>query len=190
MWEGSPEQARLSFEISVTLSLEGPRQTVILSPLSARLSFQVWYLGGQRLEVSFSWSGVKSSSKCFSNTKPTTINASPDEKRFNTAVQWTRSVHSSHRSAVRPTCSCASTYTKTEVQNGSDIGSPKRTPKTRCFLKLWRVDRILRWITPVLTSLCFFSLGPWVTAIDSNRSRRWSEDPSKNSSLDLAIANA
>ena len=66
------------------------------NPLSAKLSFQVWYPGGQRLKViSFSWSGVKSPSKCFSNTEPTTTIASLDEKRCNAAVQWTRSVHSS-----------------------------------------------------------------------------------------------
>ena len=43
----------------------------------------------------FSWSWVKSPSKCFSNTEPTTIIASRDEKRCNASVQWTRSVHSS-----------------------------------------------------------------------------------------------
>ena len=66
------------------------------NPLSAKLSFQVRYPGGQRLKViSFSWSGVKSPSKCFSNTEPSTIIASRDEKRCNASVQWTRSVHSS-----------------------------------------------------------------------------------------------
>ena len=54
----------------------------VFNPLSAKPSFQLWYPGGQRLKViSFSWSGVKSPSKCFSNTEPTTIIASRDEKR-------------------------------------------------------------------------------------------------------------
>ena len=65
-------------------------------PLSAKPSFQLWYPGGQRLKViSFSWSGVKSPSECFSNTQPTTIIASRDEKRCNASVQCTRLVHSS-----------------------------------------------------------------------------------------------
>ena len=119
------------------------------------------------------------------------IIASPDEKRFNAACPVNQIC-----ALKSPLCSltdlqlCINVHENSEVQNGSDIGSPKRTPKTRCFLNLWRVDKILRSITPVLTSLCFFSLGPWITAIDSNRSRRRSEDPSNNSSLDLAIANA
>ena len=67
-----------------------------LDPLSAKPSFQLWYPGGQRWKViSFSWSGVKSPSKCFSNTEPTTIIASRDEKRCNAPVQRTRLVHSS-----------------------------------------------------------------------------------------------
>ena len=67
-----------------------------LNLLSAKPSFQLWYPGGQRLKViSFSWSCIKSPSKCFSNTEPTTIIASRDEKRCNASVQWTRSVHSS-----------------------------------------------------------------------------------------------
>ena len=66
-----------------------------LNPLSAKPSFQLWYPGGQRLKViSFSWSFVKSPSKCFSNTEPTTIITSCDEKRCNASVRWTRSVHS------------------------------------------------------------------------------------------------
>ena len=66
------------------------------NPLSAKASFQLWYPGGQRLKViSFSWSGVKSPSKCFSNTEPTKIIASRDKKRCNASVQWARSVHSS-----------------------------------------------------------------------------------------------
>ena len=68
----------------------------MFNPLSAKPSFQLWHPGGQRLKViSFSWSGVKLPSKCFSNTEPITIIASRDEKRCNASVQWTRSVHSS-----------------------------------------------------------------------------------------------
>ena len=67
----------------------GFHQKIRFNPLSAKLSFQVWYPGGQRLKViSFSWSGVKSPSKCFSNTESTTIIASRDEKRCYAAVQW------------------------------------------------------------------------------------------------------
>ena len=67
-----------------------------INPLSAKPSFQLWYPGGQRLKViSFSWSWVKSPSKCFSNTEPTTIIASRDEKRCNAPVQRRRLVHSS-----------------------------------------------------------------------------------------------
>ena len=67
----------------------------IFNPLSAKQSFQLWYPGGQRLKViSFSWSGVKSPSKCFSNAEPTTIIASRDEKRCNASFQWTNLVHS------------------------------------------------------------------------------------------------
>ena len=65
------------------------------NPLGAKQSFQLWYPGGQRLKViSFSWSCVKSPSKCFSNAEPTTIIASRDEKRWCASVQWTRLVHS------------------------------------------------------------------------------------------------
>ena len=72
------------------------RKTVNLYPLSAKPSFQLWYPGGQRFKaISFSWSRVKSPPKSFSNTKPTTIIASRDEKRCNAPVQRTRSVHSS-----------------------------------------------------------------------------------------------
>ena len=62
-----------------------------INPLSAKPSFQLWYPGGQRLKViSFSWSGAKSLSKCFSNTEPTTIIPSRDEKRCNASVQSVR----------------------------------------------------------------------------------------------------
>ena len=68
---------------------------VCFNPLCAKQSFQLWYPGGQRLKViSFSWSWVKSPSKCFSYAEPTTIIASRDEKRCNASVQWTRLVHS------------------------------------------------------------------------------------------------
>ena len=110
----------------------------LFNPLSARPSFQLWYPGGQRLKVSsFSWSGVKSPSKCFSNTEPTTIIASRDEKRCNAPVQWTRLVHSSSlrliaqwstpemsrmtaflrcpRTAARPSCNCTSGSTSTKT---------------------------------------------------------------------------
>ena len=44
--------------------------------------------------IYFFWSWVKSPSKCFSNTEPTTIIESRDEKRCNASVQWTKLVHS------------------------------------------------------------------------------------------------
>ena len=70
-------------------------QSSHINPLSAKQSFQLRYPGDQRLKViSFSWSWVKSPSKCFSNAEPTTIIASRDEKRCNASVQWTRLVHS------------------------------------------------------------------------------------------------
>ena len=88
-------------EHCLSMGVNGKRQkfgmSFLVNPLSAKPSFQLWYPGGQRLKViSFSWSWVKSPSKCFSNTEPTTIIASRDEKkRCNASVQWTRSVHSS-----------------------------------------------------------------------------------------------
>ena len=71
-----------------------------INPLSAKLSFQLWYPDGQRLKViSLSWSGVKSPSKCFSNTEPTTIIASRVEKPYSAFRQkfpklWTSVAHS------------------------------------------------------------------------------------------------
>ena len=127
-----------------------------LNPLSAKASFQLWYPGGQRLKVRyFSWSRVKSPPKCFSNTKPTTIIASRNEKRCNAPVQRTRLVHSSSlrlsdqyrkchgwllffafsRAAASPSCSCTSTSTKTascETVATSSLGN--RLLKTRWFV--------------------------------------------------------
>ena len=127
------------------------------NPLSAKLSFQVWYPGGQRLKViSFSWSGVKSLSKCFSNTESTTIIASRDEKRCYAAVEWnqigalkfvtlrwptpevsrmTASLRSPPRCSLTDLQLCVNVQENSEVQNGSDIGSPKQAPKTRWFCK-------------------------------------------------------
>ena len=74
---------------------KGKYEKFEINPLSAKPSFHLWYPGGQRLKmISFSWSWVKSPSKCFSNTKPTTIIASRDEKRCHAPVQWARSVQS------------------------------------------------------------------------------------------------
>ena len=158
---------------------------------SAKPSFQHWYPGGQRLKViSFSWSGVKSPSKCLSNTEPTTIIASRDEKRCNASVQWTRSVHSSslrpsdqHRKChgwlpffAFPRCSLTilqlyiHVSENSEVRNGSDIGSRKQAPQNSLVCRWWRVEPLHNH---TLASLCFFvSFGPWITAHDSYQSRR------------------
>ena len=170
----------------------------IFNPLSAKLSFQVWYPGGQRLKaISFSWSGVQSPSKCFSNTESTSIIASRDEKRCYAAVQWnqigalkfvtlgwptpevsrmTASLRSPPRCSLTDLQMCVNVQENSEVQNGSDIGSPKQASapnKTRWFCKRWRVDTSRNH---TLTSLFVFvfSFGPWITASDSYRSRGWS----------------
>ena len=120
-----------------------------LNLVSAELSFQLWYPGGQRFKgISFSWSRVDSSSKCFSNTEPTTIIASRDEKRCNTSVQWTRLVHSLRLGDQHWKCHgwllffafCAlqsdrllqlyiHVHENSEVQNGSDIEYRKQAPQ-------------------------------------------------------------
>ena len=130
-------------------------------PLSAKPSCQLWYPGGQRLKtISFSWSGVKSPSKCFSNTGPTAIIASRDEKRCNAPVQWTRSVHSSslrlsdqHRKCpgwllffafLRCILTVLQLYIHvhddSEVRNGSEIGSRKQVPQNSLVCGWWRVE--------------------------------------------------
>ena len=150
-----------------------------INPLSAKPSFQLWYPGGQRLKViSFSWSGVKSLSKCFSNTEPTTIIASRDEKRCNASVQWTRSVHLSslrlsdqHRKchgwllffavpALQPDRPAAVHYPphvheNSEVRNGSDVESRKQAPQNSLVCRWWRFESSHNH---TLTSLYFFSL--------------------------------
>ena len=107
--------------------------TVQFNPLSAKLSFQVWYPGGQRLKViSFSWSGVKSPSKCFSlihrinndnciTWRKTVLCRCPVEPDRCTQVRYasvtntgsvTDGCFSSLSPALQlawPTCSCAST---------------------------------------------------------------------------------
>ena len=149
-----------------------------LNPLSAKPSFQLWYPGGQRLKViSFSWSGVKSPSKCFSNTEPTTIIASRDKKRCNASVQWTRSVHSTLKyasvintgnvtddcfsslsprcSAAWPSCSCTSTSTKTaKCETVATSGLGNRLLKTRWFVdnEGLSLRTITRWLPCVLFS--------------------------------------
>ena len=147
------------------------------NPLSAKLSFQVWYPGGQRLKViSFSWSGVKSPSKCFSYTESTSIIASRDEKRCYAAVQWNQigalkfvtlwwptpevsrmvaSLCSHPRCSLTDLQLCVNVKEKREVQNGSDIGSPKQAPKTRWFCERRRADTSRNH---TLTSLCFLFL--------------------------------
>ena len=168
----------------------------IINPLSAKLSFQVWYLGGQRLKViSFSWSGVKSPSKCFSNAESTTIIASRDEKRCYAAVQWARSVHSSSlrfgdqhrkchgwlllfalpRAAAWPTCSCASTYKKTvKCKTVVTLGLRNRLLKLADFVNDEGLGLILRAIT--LWLHCVFSLldheSPQATRTDRDDDRR------------------
>ena len=140
-----------------------------INPLSAKPSFQLWYPGGQRLKVtSFSWSGVNSPPKCFSNTEPTTTIASRDEKRCNDSVQWTRSVHSSslrlsdqHRkchgwlfffavSALQPDCPAAtSTSTKTaKCDTVTTSGLGNRLLKTRWFVddEWFSLLTITRWL--------------------------------------------
>ena len=129
--------------------------TGIVNPLGAWQSFQLWYPGGQRLKViSFSWSWVKSLSKCFSNAEPTTIIASRDEKRCNASVQWARLVHSRSlrlgdqhrkrhewlfffagpRSAAWPTCYFTATCRKTANRKTVEIsGLGNRLLKTRWF---------------------------------------------------------
>ena len=104
----------------------------------------------------------------------------------------TRSVHSSslrfgdqHRkchgwlllfalpgAAAWPTCSCASTYKKTvNCKTVATSGLRNRLLKLADFVN----DKglILRAITLWLHCV-FFSFGPWITASDSYRSRRWS----------------
>ena len=92
-----PPESKSTVPKISTCTIANPEITyVLINPLSAKPSFQLWYPGGQRLKViSFSWPGVKSPSKCFSNTEPRTIIASSDEKQCNASVQGTRSVHSS-----------------------------------------------------------------------------------------------
>ena len=117
-----------------------------------------WYPGGQRLKViSFSWSWVKSPSKCFSHAEPTTIIASRDEKRCNASVQWTRLVHSRPlrltpevsrmtaflrcpRSAAWPTWLYSHLQQNSEWQKGRNIGSRKQAPPNSLVSSLVFVD--------------------------------------------------
>ena len=171
-------------------------KALTINPSSAKPSFQVWYPGGQRLKViSFSWSQVKSPSKCFSNTEPTTIIASRDEKRCNASVQWTRSVHSTplrlsdqHRkchgwllffafTALHPDCSAAaSTSTKTaKCETVATSGLGNRLLKTRWFVDDEGLS--LLTITRWLPSVFFFSLldhGSQHTTRTNRDDDRWS----------------
>ena len=126
------------------------KRGVGFNPLSAKVSFQVWYPGGQRLKViSFSWAGVKPPSKCFSHTEPTTITASRDEKRCYAAVQWnqigelkfvtlrwptpevsrmTASLRSPPRCSLTDLQLCVNVKENSEMQNGSDIGVSETGP--------------------------------------------------------------
>ena len=163
------------------------------NPLSAKPSFQLWYPGGQRLKViSFSWFWVKSPSKCFSNTEPTTIIASRDEKRCNAPVQRTRLVHSSslrlsdqYRKChgwllffafptlqAWPSCSCTSASAKTaKCETVATSGLGNRLLKTRWFVddEGLSLRTITRWLP---CFFFFFSFGPWIAAHDSCQSRR------------------
>ena len=164
-----------------------------LNPLSAKPSFQLWYPGGQRLKVIFfSWSGVKSPSKCFSNTEPTTIIASRDEKRCNamplssepdrcTQVRYASVINTGNVtddcfSSLSPSCSLTvlqqyiHVHENSEVRNGSNVGSRKQAPKNSLVCRWWRVEPSHNH---TLTSLCFFfSSGPWIIAHDLYQSRR------------------
>ena len=154
-----------------------------LNPLSAKPSFQLWYPGGQRLKViSFSWSWVKSPSKCFSNTEPTTIIASRDEKRCNaprplssepdwcTQVRYASVINTGNVtddcfSSLSPRschCSltvlqlCTSTSTKTaKCETVATSGLGNRLLKTRWFLDDERstLRTITRWLPCVFFSL-------------------------------------
>ena len=75
-----------------------------------------------------------------------------------------------HRAAVWPTCSCTSTYTKTEkCKTVATSGLGNRFFKIHWFWRWWRVETSHNHTR---TSLCFFSFGPWITASDSYQSRR------------------
>ena len=129
--------------------------------MSAKPSFQLWYPGGERLKViSFSWSWVKSPSKCFSNTEPTAIIASRDEKRCNalsserdwcTRVRYASVINTGNVtddcfSSLSPRCSLTvlqlyiCVHENSEVRNGSDIGSRKQAPQNSLVCKWWRVE--------------------------------------------------
>ena len=166
--------------------------------MSAKLSFQLWYPGGQRLKmISFSWSGVKSPSKCFSNTEPTAIIASRDEKRCNASVQWTRSVHSSslrlsdqHRKchgwllffavpALQPgrPVSCTSTSTKTaKCETVATSGLGNRLLKTRWFVddEGLSLRTITRWLPCFFLFFFFLDHGSSHTTFTDRDDDRWS----------------
>ena len=162
-----------------------------INPLSAKASFQLWYPGGQRLKViSFSSSGVKSPSKCFSNTEPTKIIASRDEKWCNVPVQWaqigalkfvtpqsstlemsrTTAFLRFPRAAAWPSYSCTSTYRGTEKCKAvATSGLGNRLLKTRWFVndEGLRLRAIRRWLP-----CAFFLFRRWITEHDSYQSRR------------------
>ena len=85
------------------------------------------------------------------------------------------------RAAAWPTCSCASTYKKTvKCKTVATLVLRNRLLKLADFVN--DAGLILRAITLWLHCV-FFSFGPWITASDSYRSRRWS---TIRSALDLA----
>ena len=184
----------LLFNVSLSLSLslygallhDASCVCACFYPLSAKHSFQLWYPGGQRLKViSFSWFWVKSPSKCFSNTEPTTMIASRDEKRCNASVQWARLVHSrslrlgdQHRKChgwllffavpdlhPDPKCCCTATCRKTaNSKTGRNIESRKQAPQNSLVSSL--VLQTIKGNHRLTSSgICLF--GPWITASDS-----------------------
>ena len=152
----------------------------LVNPLSAKASFQLWHPGGQRLKViSFSWSGVKSLSKCFSNREPTKIIASRDKKTVHcpcpvsqigalkfVTPQWSTPEMSRMnaflrfpRAAAWPSCSCTFTCTITaKCKKVVTSGLENRLLKTPWFVD----DEGLRLRhDQTLASLCFFFFSIW-----------------------------
>ena len=152
-------------------------------------SFQLWYPGGQRLKViSFSLSGVKTPSKCFSTTEPTTIIASRDENgamplsseaEWCTEVRYTSVINTgnvtddcfssvSPRSSVTVLQLYIHVHGNSEVQNSTDIGSRKLSPQNSLVCEWWRAEASHnpRWLP------CVFFFFWAVTAHNSYQSRR------------------
>ena len=148
-----------------------------LNPLSAKASFQLWHPGGQRLKViSFSWSEVKSPSKCFSNREPTKIIASCDKKTVQcpcpvsqigalkfVTPQWSTPEMSRMtaflrfpRAAAWPSYSCTFTCTITaKCKTVVTLGLENRLLKTPWYVddEGLRLRTIRRWLRCVFFSI-------------------------------------